>query len=303
MLQLKPVRTLLAGCLWLVCSAVSAQAPLKVVTTTGMIADLVANIGGDAVAPIALMGSGVDPHLYKATQGDIGKLLDADVIFYNGLQLEGKMQAIFAKLANKKPVFAISEDIPKQQLLSSEDYQNQHDPHIWFDLELWQQAAQKVSQVLQQQLPQQRKTIEQRYLSYQRQLQQLDSWIEQQVALIPEAQRVLITAHDAFGYFARAYGMQVRALQGVNTASEFGLYDLKQLRELIIQRQIKAVFVESSVPRKFVQSLQQGLQASGYQVTIGGELFSDAMGPSHTPQGNYLGMVRHNVTTIVEALK
>jgi len=303
MLQLKPVRTLLAGCLWLVCSAVSAQAPLKVVTTTGMIADLVANIGGDAVAPIALMGSGVDPHLYKATQGDIGKLLDADVIFYNGLHLEGKMQAIFAKLANKKPVFAISEDIPKQQLLSSEDYQNQHDPHIWFDLELWQQAARKVSQVLQQQLPKQRETIEQRYLSYQRQLQQLDSWIEQQVALIPEAQRVLITAHDAFGYFARAYGMQVRALQGVNTASEFGLYDLKQLRELIIQRQIKAVFVESSVPRKFVQSLQQGLQASGYQVTIGGELFSDAMGPSHTPQGNYLGMVRHNVTTIVEALK
>ena len=303
MLTLTPGRLLLAVCLSLFASLLHAREDFRVVTTTGMIADLVENIGGDHVDTVALMGSGVDPHLYKATQGDVSKLLKADLILFNGLHLEGKMQDIFAKLAEKKPVYAISADISPAELLASEDYADQHDPHIWFDVQLWLQAAAKVNRVLGELLPVHQADINQRYQAYREQLTALDNWVRTQIQTIPAGQRVLVTAHDAFGYFARAYGMEVHALQGINTASEFGLHDLKQIRELIIERQIKAVFVESSVPRKFIQSLQEGLLSSGYQIEIGGELFSDAMGPAGSEASTYTGMVRHNVSTIVEALR
>lgn len=280
-----------------------AQNKLKVVTTTGMIADLVHHIGGEQVDVIALMGTGVDPHLYKATQSDVSKLLQADLIVYNGLHLEGRMQDIFSKLAKKKTIHAVTSYIPSEQLLTSQDYQGQADPHIWFDVQLWNQAAKGVSHVLIQALPKAQAEIEQNYQSYSQTLQNLDQWVKSEIKRIPPEQRLLVTAHDAFGYFARAYDIEVRALQGINTASEFGLHDLKQIRQVILARQVKAIFMESSVPQKFIQSLQAGLKAKGYSVAIGGELFSDAMGLAGTAEGTYVGMVKHNVNTIVEALR
>jgi len=278
----------------------SAQAQLKVTTTTGMIADLVQNIGGRYIEVTSLMGSGVDPHLYKATQGDLRRLSRADIILYNGLHLEGKMQDIFEKMARKKPVFAVSSLIPSTQLLQHGHFP---DPHIWFDLSLWQQAGQRVLQILQQQDQKNKQAYADNAQLYLAEMQQLHQWIKTQVLSIPPAQRILITAHDAFGYFGRAYGMQVEGLQGISTASEFGLQDIKQLKDLIVKNNIKAVFVESSVSPRFIQSLVAGVKAEGHNLSIGGELYSDAMGQTGTPTGHYFGMVKHNVKTIVDALK
>lgn len=278
----------------------SAQAQLKVTTTTGMIADLAQNIGGQYVEVTALMGSGVDPHLYKATQGDLRRLTKADIVLYNGLHLEGKMQDIFEKMSRTKPVFAVSSLIPKIQL---RQYGHFPDPHIWFDLSLWHQAGQRVLQILQQQDPKNRQAYADNAKPYLNEMLQLHQWIKSQVQSIPQAQRILITAHDAFGYFGQAYGMQVEGLQGISTASQFGLRDIKQLKDIIVKNQIKAVFVESSVSPRFIQSLVAGVKAEGHDLSIGGELYSDAMGQSNTPTGHYFGMVKHNVKTIVDALK
>jgi manganese/zinc/iron transport system substrate-binding protein len=278
----------------------SAQAQLKVVTTTGMIADLAQNIGGQYVEVTALMGSGVDPHLYKATHGDLRRLTKADIILYNGLHLEGKMQDIFEKMARNRAVFAVSSLIPETQLRQHGHFP---DPHIWFDLSLWQQAGQRVLQILQQQDPKNQQAYADNAKPYLDEMQALHQWIKTQVQSIPPAQRILITAHDAFGYFGQAYGMQVMGLQGISTASEFGLQDIKQLKDIIVKNQIKAVFVETSVSPRFIQSLVAGVKAEGNDLRIGGELYSDAMGQSDTSTGTYFGMVKHNVTTIVDALK
>lgn len=278
----------------------SAQAKLKVVATTGMIADLAQNIGGLQIEVTALMGSGVDPHLYKATQGDLRRLSRADIILYNGLHLEGKMQDVFEKMAHKKAVFPVSSLIPNSQLRQHGHFP---DPHIWFDLSLWQQAGQRVLQILQQQDPKNQQIYADNAKTYLNKMQQLHQWIQTKVLTIPEKQRILITAHDAFGYFGQAYGMQVEGLQGISTASEFGLQDIKQLKDIIVKNQIKAVFVESSVSPRFIQSLVAGVKAEGHSLSIGGELYSDAMGKSGTPTDNYFGMVKHNVNTIVDALK
>jgi len=278
----------------------SAQAQLKVTTTTGMIADLAQNIGGQYVEVTALMGSGIDPHLYKATHGDLRRLTQADIILYNGLHLEGKMQDIFEKMKRTRPVFAVSSLIPKTQL---RQYGHFPDPHIWFDLSLWQQAGQRVLQILQQQDPKNKQAYADNARSYLNEMLQLHEWIKDQILSIPQAQRILITAHDAFGYFGQAYGMQVEGLQGISTASQFGLQDIKLLKDIIVKYQIKAVFVESSVSPRFIQSLVAGVKAEGHDLSIGGELYSDAMGQSDTPTGHYFGMVKHNVKTIVDALK
>lgn len=295
---LKGLLSLIGMCLLLL--AFSVQAQLKIVTTTGMIADLTKNIGGQHVEVTALMGSGVDPHLYKATQGDLRRLSRADIILYNGLHLEGKMQEIFEKMARKKPVFAVSSLIPQSQLRQLGNF---YDPHIWFDLSLWQQAGQRVLQILQQQDPKNRQAYADNARVYLDEMQQLHQWIKSQIQSIPKTQRILITAHDAFGYFGRAYGMQVAGLQGISTVSEFGLQDIKQLKDIIVKNQIKAVFVESSVSPRFIQSLVAGVKAEGHDLSIGGELYSDAMGQTNTPTGHYFGMVKHNVNTIVNALK
>lgn len=274
--------------------------PLNVVTTTGMIGDLVLNIGQEHVEMTALMGVGVDPHLYKATHGDLRRLQQADVIFYNGLHLEGKMQEVFEKLAHRKPVYAVTQKIDEHQL---HRFGKAHDPHVWFDVALWHRAGQLVLEKLIQHDPKNEASYRQNATQYLKQLSELDHWVKQQISQIPKQQRVLITAHDAFGYFGTAYDMEVRGLQGISTATEFGLHDIKALKELIISRQIKAVFVESSVPKRFLKSLVAGVNEVGQPLKIGGELYSDAMGLSGTPEGTYVGMVKHNVNVIVQALK
>ena len=274
--------------------------PLNIVTTTGMVADLVRNIGGTRVSVVSLMGTGVDHHLYKATQGDLKKLVNAEVIIYNGLHLEGKMQEIFAKMAKKKPVFAVTKNLNPSDIMKAGDL---YDPHIWFDVALWKKAGQTVFKELSKIDSANASYYEDRTIKYLIELDLLDKWVKEQIKSIPKNQRMLITAHDAFGYFGRAYDIEVRGLQGISTASEFGLNDIKRLKEVIVERNIKAVFVESSVPKKFLQSLVAGVKAEGGNLRIGGELYSDAMGLKGTPEGTYIGMVRHNVNTIIDALR
>lgn len=277
----------------------SAFAQLNVVTTTGMIADLVQQVGGDKVNVTSLMQSGVDPHLYKATQGDIRRLTRADIIFYNGLHLEGKLHDIFQKMKRKKAVYAVSAYIAINNIITHDKVE---DPHIWFDITLWQNALQLVAQKLSEHAPQYKVTFAQNSQRYHAQLAQLHDWVTQQIHTIPAEQRVLITAHDAFSYFGRAYGIQVLGLQGINTAAEFGLQDIKQLKDKILRHKVPAVFIESSVSPKYMQALVAGVAAEGKSLTIGGELYSDALGPKGTATGNYIGMVKHNINTLVNAL-
>lgn len=281
-------------------ASIAIAKPLNIVTTTGMIADLAINIGKNRVEVISLMGSGVDPHLYKATHGDLRRLQKADIIFYNGLHLEGKMQDIFIKLAKKKPIFAVTEHLPHNKIMS---VNNSHDPHVWFDVAIWHEAGKEVLARLIELDSNNKIYYQENATKYLAELLKLHLWVKEQIQQIPPAQRMLITAHDAFGYFGRAYGLEVRGLQGISTASEFGLNDIRRLKKIILERKIKAVFVESSVPKKFLQSLVAGVRAKGGGLEIGGELFSDAMGLKGTKEGSYIGMVKHNVNTIVSALK
>lgn len=275
----------------------------KIITTTGMIADAVLNIAGDSLEVEALMGPGVDPHLYKATQGDLRKLSDADLILYNGLLLEGKMGEVLEKLGRIKPVIALGSAIDTSLLLASPLYQDAFDPHIWFDVSLWKQVVIKINNSLKEFDPSNAKYYQQNTADYLTQLDSLHRWVQQQIAGIPEEQRVLITAHDAFEYFGRAYNIEVRGLQGISTVSEFGLKDITDLVQFIIDRKIKAVFVETSISQRSIKAVVEGCRSQGHDVRIGGSLFSDAMGAENTPEGTYLGMVNANVITITQALK
>jgi manganese/zinc/iron transport system substrate-binding protein len=274
----------------------------KVVTTTGMIADAVLNIAGDSLDVEALMGPGVDPHLYKATQGDLKKLSQADLVFYNGLLLEGKMGEVLEKLARIKPVVALGSSIDTSLLLASPLYKDAFDPHIWFDVSLWKQAVQKVSHSLQEFDPSNAEYYQRNTIRYLGQLDSLHRQVQQQIALIPQEQRVLITAHDAFEYFGRAYNIEVRGLQGISTVSEFGLKDITDLVQFIIDRKIKAVFVETSISERSINAVVEGCRQKGHEIQIGGSLYSDAMGASGTPEGTYIGMVNANIVTITMAL-
>lgn len=276
---------------------------LHIVTTTGMIRDAAANIAGDAVIVESLMGSGVDPHLYKATPGDLHKLNEADIILYNGLHLEGKMGEALEKLARTKPVIAVAETLPTSSLIKVAGSDDTFDPHIWFDIALWGVVARAIGDTLQ--------TLDSvnaaRYAantrSYLHTLDSLDSRTRAAIAQIPAQQRVLVTAHDAFGYFGRAYDIEVEGLQGISTVAEFGLQDISRLKQLIVKRGIKAVFVETSVSDQAIRAVIDGCRDEGHSVAIGGQLFSDAMGADGTPEGTYIGMVSSNVNTIVGALR
>lgn len=301
--------TVLVMSLLLLTAACSAQTSseadgkLKVTTTIGMIADVVKQVGGDHVQVTGLMKSGVDPHLYKASQGDVKKLEQAQIIFYNGLHLEGKMVEIFEKMSSEKPTIAVSRNIPEKQLRGWEGGEASHDPHIWFNVKHWISATEVIGEELSKLDPAHAADYKSNTAAYIKQLQELDQYVLQQIASIPESQRVLVTAHDAFGYFGDAYGIKVMGLQGISTASEYGSKDVTDLREFLVSNKIKAVFVESSVPKKSIEAVIQGAKKQGHEVKIGGELFSDAMGKEGTPEGTYIGMVRHNVDTIVKALK
>ena len=277
---------------------------LDVTTTTGMIADLVANIGGDHVNVTSLMGPGVDPHLYKPSAGDVERLSDAEMIFYNGLHLEGRMTDIFDSLATSgKPTFPVAELIPEDRLRRPVEFEGNFDPHIWFDVTLWKFAAQDVADHLAAEDPTNAESYMSNRDTYLAKLDQLDVYIREQVATIPESGRVLITAHDAFGYFGQQYGLEVFGLQGTSTASEARANDVQDLARLIVDRQVKAIFVESSVPLATIEAVQAACKLSRWDVGIGGPFFSDAMGRPGTPEGTYIGMVRHNIDAIVRALR
>ena len=277
---------------------------INAVSTVGMIRDIVANVGGDQVDSIGLMGPGVDPHLYRATAGDVQKLDNADVIFYGGLELEGRMTDIFVKMASKgTPTYAVSEKVPQNELREPPEFDGKFDPHIWFDVALWKHAVEAVRDRLIKLRPGSKDLFEKNAAEYSKKLDELHEYVKTETAKIPESQRVLITAHDAFGYFGQQYGFQVIGIQGTSTATEAGAGALRTIADTIAQKKIKAIFVESSVPRSTIEALQKAVQSRGWDVQIGGQLFSDAMGQDGTPEGTYIGMVRHNVDTIVKALK
>lgn len=278
---------------------------IHVTATTGMIADAVANVGGEYVSVTGLMGPGIDPHLYRASQGDVRKLDNADIIFYNGLHLEGKMGEIFERLEQRKTVVAVTANIDEALLHGDPAASGEavHDPHIWFDVKLWMSAVETIRDTLVEKDPDNAGHYRDQAAAYLNELEQLDAYAKDQIAQIPEQSRILVTAHDAFGYFGEAYGLQVTGLQGMNTMSEYGSKDVSQLRDFLVENGIKAVFIESSVSSKSIQSVIEGARNLGHEVTIGGELFSDAMGDEGTIEGTYIGMVRHNVDTLVSALK
>ena len=276
---------------------------LTIVTTTMMLEDAVINIAKDSVVVEAMMGPGVDPHLYKATQGDLQKLSDADLIIYNGLFLEGKMEDILERLGKIKPTLAAAEIIDKSKIRDNPFYPGTYDPHIWFDVQLWRVVVQNVNQALQQHDPKNATYYQSNAIKFLKSLDSLHLKVRDEIQKIPDAQRVLVTAHDAFGYFGEAYKLEVKGLQGISTQSEFGLRDITDLVKYIVNNKIKAVFIESSVSPRAINAVVEGCKERGFAVDVGGILFSDAMGEKGTPEGTYKGMVHANVQTIVEALK
>ena len=276
---------------------------LAIVATTGMIGDAVRVIAGDDVMLDVLMGPGVDPHLYKTSKGDLDLLDGADVIFYNGLNLEAKMGDILGKMSRSKTTVPAAEAIPDSLLTFPSGYEGHPDPHVWFDLSLWRHAVEAVGLALENSDTANAAHYRAATGAYLDTLAALHTWVDSMISTIPEPQRVLVTAHDAFGYFGRAYGIEVEGLQGISTVTEAGLYDVTEMVTVLVDREIKAVFVESSVSRKAINSVVEGCRSRGHEVVIGGELYSDAMGERGTVEGTFVGMVRHNVNTIVEALR
>ncbi len=308
---------------------------ILVVTTTAQIADTARNLLGPVpeIRVESIMHEGVDPHLYRPTRADTVRLQRADIVLYNGLHLEGRMPGLLDKLKKQKPVHAMSDFIKKQKAsfprkresldnterkdprLRGDDEENLFirssidegknnalDPHIWMDAGLWRKAATGLAGALQDALPEHKEAIGAASAHYLQALADLDRDVRAGIASLPANRRILVTAHDAFGYFGKAYGIEVHGIQGISTESESGLRRIEELVSLIVDRQIPAVFIESSVSPRHVKALIEGARARGHDLKIGGELYSDAMGPAGTPEGTYIGMVRHNLSVILEAL-
>ena len=277
---------------------------LNIVTTTTLITDLVNHIGGDKLNVQGLMGSGVDPHLYKASAGDVNKLATADLIFYGGLHLEGKLVDVFEKMESQNiETIAVSDALDKKTLIGSKLFASNYDPHIWFDVNNWELITTFVAQKLSDADPENKAFYEENAKNYLAELKALDAEIKSIISTLPEEKRILVTAHDAFNYFGQAYGFEVVGLQGLSTATEAGVQDVQNLASFIIDKKVKAIFVESSVPRRTIEALQAAVNSKNYQVEIGGTLYSDALGNAGTVEGTYLGMFKYNVNTIVNALK
>ncbi|KQC32493.1 manganese transporter [Nonlabens sp. YIK11] len=286
------------------CANKESNGKLNIVTTTTMITDMVENIGGDKVNVQGLMGSGVDPHLYKASEGDVSKLFNADIIFYSGLHLEGKLVEVFEQMASQgKNTIAISDALDKKTLIGSEYFASNYDPHIWFDVDYWATMTAYVSQQLSKADPENADYYVANRDAYLEKIQQLKTELTAKINELPQDKRILVTAHDAFNYFGRSFDFEVVGLQGISTATEAGVQDVQRITQFIIDNKVKAVFIESSVPRRTVEALQAAVKAQNHEVSIGGELYSDALGSAGTAEGTYVGMYQHNVETIVNALK
>ena len=275
---------------------------IRVVTTIGMITDAVERIGGARVEVEGLMGPGIDPHLYKASEGDLRRLERADVIFYGGLHLEAKMADVLERIEDERATSAVTAGIPRDRLLRPAAFAGSYDPHVWFDVELWMFAVEEIRDTLSELDPGSAAVYRRNAESYLRELEVLDEYVREQARRVPAEHRVIITAHDAFSYFGRAYGFDVRGLQGISTAAEAGAGDVQALAEFIATRRIPAIFVESSVSPRTIEAVRESVRSRGFDVEIGGSLYSDAMGDEGTPEGTYVGMVRHNVDTLVEGL-
>ena len=274
-----------------------------IVATTGMLYDVVVNIVGNNMTTDVIMGPGVDPHLYKATPGDLDKLNQADIIIYNGILLEGKMIDILKKLGRTKSITAAAESIPDSLLQSSASYDDVYDPHVWFDVKRWRYVVKSINQTIIDNDPDNTEFYQKQTEAHLSKLDSLHDFAVSRVKEIPVGQRILITAHDAFGYFGEAYGIKVEAIQGISTVADFGLRDIVSLTDLIIEHKIKAIFIETSVSEKSINALVTGCREKGHAVEIGGYLYSDAMGEFGTEEGTFIGMFKHNINTIVESLK
>lgn len=295
---------LLTGCSAPAINTDSSKDKLNIVATTTMLADLASSIGGERVTVNGLMGPGIDPHLYQASAGDVSLMQKADVVVYNGLHLEGKMGEIFENLSNQgSAVICIEKGLDESSLLAWENDSSIHDPHIWFDVSLWKDAAKTVAIGLTDTDPNGKAEYEANLDTYLKELDETDTYIRSRADELAEEQRILVTAHDAFQYFGKAYGFEVRGLQGISTDAEAGTADVSELANFIVERQIKAIFVESSVPPKTIEALQAAVKAKGFDVSIGGELYSDSLGDAKSGADTYILTVKANIDTIVNALK
>lgn len=282
--------------------ATSQGEKVKAVATIGMISDVVREVGRDRVEVTGLMGEGVDPHLYKASPGDVRTMSNADIIFFNGLHLEGRMADLIVRMASRTKVVQATESIDESRLREPPEFEGHYDPHVWLDVSLWQSVVTRVRDALIEKDPAGKNAYTAASGEYHALLGELHAYAASTLQTIPQSNRVLVTAHDAFGYFGRAYGLKVLAIQGISTDSEASLQDINALVDTLVSRKIPAVFIESSVPRKTIDALIEGCKGRGHTLTIGGELYSDALGKDGTLEGTYVGMVMHNVDAITKAL-
>ncbi len=275
---------------------------VRIVTTTNFLTDTVRQIAGDRGAVTGLMGPGVDPHLYKASAGDVGSLRESDVIFYAGLDLEGRMADLFTELGADRTTVAVSEAAPQDRLLRPEQLEGRQDPHVWLDPELWAFAMDEVATTLQAIDPEHAAGYDQRLQALVVEVNEADAECRRLLEAVPERSRVLVTSHDAFHYFGRRYGLEVQAIQGISTAAEASTADIERIAGLLAERGVSAVFAESSVPRQTIEAVIASASAKGQDVEVGGELFGDAGGEQGTPEGTYPGMLRHNCQVVAEGL-
>jgi manganese/zinc/iron transport system substrate-binding protein len=276
--------------------------PYQITTSVGMVNDIVRNVAGDKATVKPIMGAGVDPHLYKPTRDDVAAMMRSDVVFYSGLMLEGKMSDTLIRVGRTKPVYAVTELIDEKNLLEPKEMEGHYDPHVWMDAVAWGKCADAVAKSLAEYDPKNADFYRANAAAYVAQCEKLAEYGKKSIASIPESQRILITSHDAFNYFGRAYGLTVVGVQGLSTESEAGLQRINELVDYIVKNKVKAVFVESSVSPKNIQALLEGAKSRGHEVKIGGELYSDAMGPEGTYEGTYIGMIDHNITLVTRGL-
>lgn len=278
---------------------------LNVVSTTGQIGDAVRFIGGDKLQATTLLGPGIDPHTYVATEGDLRTFQKADVIFYNGLHLEAQLERVLEQIGERgdTTVVALGDTLDESRLLNWEPQKGYpHDPHVWNDVQLWKGVVEQIGATLAQVDPANAEQYRSNTQSYLAQLDELDAYIKEQAARIPAERRVLVTAHDAFGYFARAYGFEVEAIQGISTEAEAATADIQAIAQIVVERRVPAIFVESTISPRTIEAVQAAVRAAGHEVAVGGQLYSDALGAPESPAGTYIGMMRSNIDTLVTAL-
>ncbi|QTN37343.1 metal ABC transporter solute-binding protein, Zn/Mn family [Cognatishimia activa] len=275
---------------------------LNLVATTGMIADAARQVGGDLVDVKGLMGPGVDPHAYRQTRTDIVAMTRADLVLWHGLYLEAQMEDFFTDLSAKRNVVEVAAGLDTSLLRGHDDYEDKFDPHVWMNPDIWALIVEQVQGALTATQPESAEVFAANAQEHLAEIERLSGYAKSALASVPEQSRVLLSAHDAFGYFGEAYGFEVLGIQGISTESEAGLNRISELVDLLVTRDIRAVFVETSVSDRSMRAVIEGAAAKGHKVSIGGELFSDAMGEDGTYEGTYVGMIDHNATVITNAL-